>query len=586
MIGQTVSHYRIVEKLGGGGMGVVYKAEDTKLGRTVALKVLPPERVADPNRKRRFIQEARAASALNHPNIITIYDIDEAEGVHYIAMEYVQGKTLDRLIARHGQRVNEALKYAVQMATALAKAHSAGIVHRDLKPTNVMVTDDGLVKVLDFGLAKLTEAAPTGAAETAVTAGPVTEEGTIVGTVGYMSPEQAEGRTVDQRSDIFSFGSVLYEMITGQRAFQGDTKISMISAILNKDPAPLSAEIPHDLERIIARCLRKDPARRFQTMADLKVALQDLKEESDSGRLEVSSVAPKRKRVLWPIAAAGALVCVVAYFFFLRQIGKQRLPAPAVLPLTDFAGYARYPSLSPNGKQVAFSWDDGKGENENVYVKRTDSETALRLTTDPAPDISPAWSPDESQIAFIRELKDHDTIFLISPLGGAERKLADLHPVSSPAVSTWVCQPSVSWSPDGKWLAFIEEDPISENGIFLIPSVGGGKKKLISSPVTKLWYANTAFSPDGRSLAYIGCKGEPSCDLYIQDLGKDYSLHGPALQITKQGTVIFGFAWTGDGHSILYAASPETTGTFRMWRVAAAGDETPELLSWAGDGVA
>jgi len=240
MTGTIVSHYRILEKLGSGGMGVVYKAEDTKLGRTVALKVLPPDRVADPNRKRRFVQEARAASALNHSNIIKIYDIDEAEGVHYIGMEYVEGKTLDRLIARHGLRGNETLKYAVQMAAALAKAHSAGIVHRDLKPTNVMVTDDGLVKVLGFGLAKLTEAAPASKAETAVTVEPTTEEGTILGTVGYMSPEQAEGKPVDGRSDIFSFGSVLYEMLTGQRAFQGETRASTIAAILREEPKPLS----------------------------------------------------------------------------------------------------------------------------------------------------------------------------------------------------------------------------------------------------------------------------------------------------------------------------------------------------------
>jgi serine/threonine protein kinase len=296
MIGKTVSHYRILEKLGSGGMGVVYKAEDTKLGRTVALKVLPPERVADPNRKRRFVQEARAASALNHPNIIIIHDIDEAEGVHYIAMEHVEGKTLDRLIARHGLRVNEALKYAVQMAAALAKAHSAGIVHRDLKPTNVMVTDDGLVKVLDFGLAKLTEAAPTGDAETAVTVEPTTEEGTIVGTVGYMSPEQAEGKPVDARSDVFSFGSVLYEMLTGQRAFQGETKVSTIAAILREEPKPLSQVVeglPREVERIVKRCLRKDPAHRVQHMDDLKVALEELKEESDSGAWHVR---PKWRR--------------------------------------------------------------------------------------------------------------------------------------------------------------------------------------------------------------------------------------------------------------------------------------------------
>jgi serine/threonine protein kinase len=213
-------------------------------------------------------------------------------------MEYVQGKTLNRLIARHGLRLNEALKYAVQMAAALTKAHSAGIVHRDLKPTNVMVTDDGLVKVLDFGLAKLMEAAPTSEAETVATAGPATAEGTIVGTVGYMSPEQAEGKPADARSDIFSFDSVVYEMLTGQRAFQGETKISTIAAILREEPKPLSQAaqcLPCEVERLVKRCLRKDREHRFQTMADLKVALEELKEESDSGKMDVPAALPKRK---------------------------------------------------------------------------------------------------------------------------------------------------------------------------------------------------------------------------------------------------------------------------------------------------
>jgi predicted Ser/Thr protein kinase len=296
VVGKTTSHYRILEKLGGGGMGVVYKAEDTVLGRLVALKFLPEELAQDHKFLERFQREARAASALNHPNIIVIHDIDEAEGVHFIAMEYVAGKTLDRLIARRGLRVNEALKYAVQMAAALAKAHAVGIVHRDLKPTNVMVTEDGLVKVLDFGLAKLTEAAPAADAETVATMEPRTEEGAIIGTVGYMSPEQAEGKPVDARSDIFSFGSVLYEMLTGQRAFQGETKASTIAAILRDEPKALSQVVeglPREIERVVKRCLRKDREHRFQTMADLKVALEELKQESDSGELaEAAAVAP------------------------------------------------------------------------------------------------------------------------------------------------------------------------------------------------------------------------------------------------------------------------------------------------------
>src|SRR5712692_6316427 len=217
MVGRTISHYQILEQLGEGGMGVVYKAKDTHLDRFVAIKVLPPEKVTDPERKRRFTQEAKAASALNHPNIITIHDIDEADGVHFIAMEFVAGKTLNALIPRHGMRLSEVLKYAIQIADALAKAHAAGIIHRDLKPGNIMVTEQGLVKVLDFGLAKLTETAPAGEHEVTHTMRPATEEGKIVGTVVYMSLEQAEGKKVDARSDVFSFGAVLYERVTGRQ---------------------------------------------------------------------------------------------------------------------------------------------------------------------------------------------------------------------------------------------------------------------------------------------------------------------------------------------------------------------------------
>jgi len=226
MVGRTVSHYQILEKLGEGGMGVVYKAMDTHLDRLVAIKVLPREKVADAERKRRFVQEAKSASALNHPNIVTIYDIDSADGIDFIAMELIVGKTLERWIPRHGLRLNEALKYSVQIADALAAAHSAGIVHRDLKPNNVMVTEQGLVKVLDFGLAKLTEPSAPPEDEATRTLKATTEEGTIVGTASYMSPEQAEGKKIDARSDTFSFGALLYEMVTGRRAFQGDSQIA------------------------------------------------------------------------------------------------------------------------------------------------------------------------------------------------------------------------------------------------------------------------------------------------------------------------------------------------------------------------
>ena len=239
MLGRTISHYEILEKLGEGGMGVVYKARDTHLDRFVAIKVLPPEKVADAERKRRFVQEAKSASALNHPNIITIYDIASEGGIDFISMEYVAGKALNQLIARKGLPLGEALKYAVQIADALAAAHAAGIIHRDLKPGNVMVSGApercGFVKVLDFGLAKLTDKVDSSEREFTETIrqeeAPSTGEGTIVGTVSYMSPEQAEGKKVDGRSDIFSFGALLYEIVTGRRAFHGDSKLSTLSAI-------------------------------------------------------------------------------------------------------------------------------------------------------------------------------------------------------------------------------------------------------------------------------------------------------------------------------------------------------------------
>src|ERR1041385_3452435 len=286
MTGQLLGHYRIESKLGYGGMGVVYKATDTHLDRPVAVKVLRPEAVTSPERKRRFVQEAKAASALNHPNILHIYDIDESGGVAFITMEYVQGQTLDQRIPRKGLRINDALKYAVQMADALAAAHAAGIVHRDLKPANLMVTESGLVKVLDFGLAKLTDVSDVSADDATRTEPGITAEGTVVGSAAYMSPEQAEGKKVDTRSDIFSFGLVLYEMLSGKRAFRAETRMGILAAILNQEATPLgelAPGLPKEVERIVARCLRKDLARRIQSMAEIKIALEELKEETESG---------------------------------------------------------------------------------------------------------------------------------------------------------------------------------------------------------------------------------------------------------------------------------------------------------------
>jgi serine/threonine-protein kinase len=327
MVGQKIAQYQFLEKLGAGGMGDIYKAQDTRLNRFVAIKVLSTASSGDPERRRRFVQEAQAASALNHPNIITIHDILSEGGSEFMVMEFVAGKTLSDMIPKGGLRFPQALKLAVQMTDALTIAHSAGIVHRDLKPANVMVTESGLVKILDFGLAKLTDHGPMsstsmGTDETQTIAdAPLTVEGSIIGTVSYMSPEQAQGKKVDTRSDIFSFGVVLYEMVTGARAFPGDNALSTLSAILRDEAKPMAEvapDIPNQIEQVVKRCLRKSPDDRWQSMQLVNAALNALKHESDSGTLYRASqlsakaaAAPKKNNSKAAIAAVVGIVILL-----------------------------------------------------------------------------------------------------------------------------------------------------------------------------------------------------------------------------------------------------------------------------------
>jgi len=295
MVGKKVNQYQFLEKLGEGGMGAIYKAQDTRLNRFVAIKVLSASATGSPERRRRFIQEAQAASALNHPNIITIHDIISEGDAEFMVMEYVQGKTLADLVPKGGLRVPQVLKLALQMTDALQTAHSARIVHRDLKPGNIMVTESGLVKVLDFGLAKLTDNSPLTNTTTApddatrtIGEAPLTVEGSIIGTVSYMSPEQAQGQKIDSRSDVFSLGLVLYEMVTGTRAFSGDSALSTLSAILRDDPRPIpeiTPDVPQQFEELINLCVRKSPDDRYQNMRDVFAAISALKIDSDSGIL-------------------------------------------------------------------------------------------------------------------------------------------------------------------------------------------------------------------------------------------------------------------------------------------------------------
>lgn len=288
--------YEIVAAIGSGAMGEVYRARDTRLGREVAIKILRRDGYA------RLLQEARAVSALNHPNILGLYDICSENGSEFLVMELVHGKTLDQLIGNRGLHVNEAVKYAIPIADALARAHSAGILHRDLKASNIMISVDGMPKILDFGLAQAAQP-ESGSDETRSLTG--ASERLLAGTAAYMSPEQAEGKKLDARSDIFSFGAVLYEMVTGRRAFRGDSTASTLAAVLHRDPDP-PTNVPKELERLIQRCLRKDPNRRFHSLNDVKVELEEVREESES-EIQSPAQAPARRRRLWMYATAAAI---------------------------------------------------------------------------------------------------------------------------------------------------------------------------------------------------------------------------------------------------------------------------------------
>ena len=458
MVGQTLSHYEILAKLGEGGMGVVYKARDQRLDRYVCIKVLRPEQLKDESRKQRFIQEAKSASSLNHPNIITIHEIDQADGTDFMVMEFVAGKTFQQMIPSGGMPVIDVLKYAIPIASALAAANAAGIIHRDIKPGNIMVGANGIVKVLDFGLAKLT--APEENAEGATqTFKAHTEEGTIVGTAAYMSPEQAQGKPVDARSDIFSFGAVLYEMLTGRRAFPGDNRMSTLASILQQEPKPLAeldSRIPRELERIVGRCLRKDPDRRFQHMADLNVALEELKEESDSGKL--TPAAPVRgtnSRTLLAIGLSAALVVIsVAASWFWWHSKPSGAVQRALTRLTS-NGVSFSPAISQDGKLVAYLSSAG-GPNPDIWVQQIGGGRAIQVTHEKDGASSPIFSPDGTQIAY----GARGGIYEVPALGGDARRITD--DGTGPL-----------YSADGGTIVFSRLQAGSRFLLFAVPRLGG-----------------------------------------------------------------------------------------------------------------
>ena len=564
--GERHGAYEIISHIGSGGMGEVYKARDPRLDRDVAIKVLPADKILDPDRKQRFVLEARAASALNHPNIVTVHDINSDGGLDFIVMEYVAGKTLDVAIGRKGIRTPLALKYAIQIADALAKAHGAGILHRDLKPTNLMVSEDGNVKILDFGLAKLMDAAESPAVDTATGFAPLTQEGAVIGTPVYMSPEQVEGRKLDARSDIFAFGSVLYEMLTGQKAFDGESSASIVAKILHEDPRPVNhlvPSVPTDLVKIVSRCSRKDPARRYQHMGDVKVALEDVQEESLSGPQPHMPRAHSQRRWTWLFAL---LLVLLGGFLAWPHLRQSDEPKPLrLVPLTTLPGTETFPTLAPDANYVAFTWSGPQNDNDDIYVQLINSSgPPRRLTEHPESDFSPAWSPDGQWIAFLRgQTPGKSELRLISPLGGPERRLAEIHVRDS-----YVDPPYLSWFPDSQALVMVDSAGADHpDALFLISEKTGGKRPLTDPPQHERGDTNPAVSPDGRSLVF-----ERAASLHVLPLSQDGAAAGGPRRLTDPVMQARHPAWSPNGEEILFSAQR------RLWKMNVSGRRPPEPL--------
>src|SRR5580765_6927145 len=488
MIGSTLGHYRIVRSLGRGGMGEVYAAENTKLNRTVALKVLPPDTAGDADRLKRFQREAQAVAALNHPNVVTIFSVEEAAGVPFLTMELVDGTPLDARIPRRGMELPELLSIAVPLADAVGSAHERRIVHRDLKPSNIMIGRDGRLKVLDFGLAKLRTDAAGAAEASGLTVERFTAEHSVLGTAAYMSPEQAEGRAVDPRSDIFSLGILLYEMATGQRPFTGETSMSVLSAIIKDTPQPAAAVNPRvapELDRVIRRCLAKDPARRYQSAIDLRNDLEELAQAVPSRRRRAGAAA-------WlAMGAVTAASIVVAAYLFAR--GRDERVRPATFTrLTSMPGREWFPSLSPDGKWVVFGAET-EG-NFDIFLQSTSATSnAVNLTKDsPDDDDMPALSPDGERIAF-RSSRDGGGLFVMGRTGEAVKRLTRVG--FNPA-----------WSPDGTRIAFASsrmdinpQNSEGESELWVVGASGGEPRMLFGGDAVQ-----PNWSPHNRRIVF--CK--------------------------------------------------------------------------------
>jgi Tol biopolymer transport system component len=493
-------------------------------------------------------------------------------------MELVDGEDLAQRLARGPIAVADALSIARQLADAIAAAHERAIIHRDLKPSNIRITADRTVKVLDFGIAKALQS-DSGAPDSAPTVtGLSTALGGIIGTAAYMSPEQARGGSVDARGDVWAYGCVLYEMLTGRLAFSGATASDTIARILEREPdwEALPASTPPSLRRLLSRCLDKDPKRRLHAIADAQF---DLDEALIASTLSSEARDPRTHRRIGRggilLAAAVSTLVAVGLWKFLPRAGAM-LPPAREMVLTSYPGIEARPTISPDGRQVAFSWDGDAQDNEDIYVVIVGSDSPHRVTTNPARDVSPAWKPGESEIAFARMEGDRALIYVVSPLGHSERKLAEFSAVPVRTGPRDMNDPLLSWSPDGRWLAVSHKAAGSEQGIFLLAHDGSARQLLVSRRSNED-YVPAAFSPHGTMLAYVD-SGQVQV-VEIDATNSPVVITKPARPLTRYLGSINGLTWTADGKDLifgrsLYAAPPPS----RLWRVPASGDREAEPL--------
>ncbi len=582
-VGQTLGPFEIVDKLGEGGMGAVYKARDTRLNRFVALKLMLPGIGEENQQFRRFAQEAQAASALNHPNIITIYDISTEAGSSYIAMEFVPGQTLDRLIAKGGMRTAEVLRLALQIADALGAAAAAGIIHRDLKPSNIMVSEAGLVKLLDFGVAKFflpgTVEFDPGRTLPLEAEQSLTRQGTLVGTIAYMSPEQAQGLPLDVRSDIFSFGAVLYEMVTGESAFPGSSYVSVLTSILRDEPRPvgaIAADVPRELEAIINRCLRKEPDARFQSIGDARQALLVLREDSESGKVLAPAGRPKRvfsRRASLLMASLLALLAV-ACFTLVRFGRESHAPPmePRIVPFASYPGFQGNPAFSRDGNQIAFTWTGGQGEVTHIFAKVIGTDTPLALTSGPFSDNEAAFAPDGRSVAFLRNMQpDITAIYQVSALGGRERLLAQI-----PAA----LYPNLEWSSDGRFLVTSgRSDRDKHTRVFVVAASDGGVRILSFGKTGDEFSA--ALSPNSRALAFTRTEGDTEWGIYVVALDTQLRVAGAARRLNTPSGLNRQATWMADGKELIFVNGGSSTS--RLWRVTVDGNKPAQPIALTGE---